>query len=735
VFHNVSAPGILKTNSFEPRVDFATGGRAHRVAVAGLDGDGKPDIAVTTELPNQLLIFKNISTPGVLTNTSLAPRVVFPAGSNPNAVSIADLDGDGQPDIFVANSYDNNMSVYRNLVPLITPPVIVSAPTNQIVVAGRTASFTVVATGLPPLSYQWSHNATNIATGTNATLTLTNVQLADEGTNSVVVTNALGSTNASATLKVVFAPTIVQQPQSQVVPVYDGVSFFVVATGTGTLSYQWRKNGTNLIDGENVSGSTTNNLNLANVRLSDAGNYDVVVSGLYGTNSSDVAVLTVPQTVLKLGSVNAMSGGPVVVSVVMDAVGEEMAFQASVGYDPTRLVLQNLQLGSAATNAYLQVVDTETNAGYVAFSILVDAGVDRMPVGTNQEVAQLVFIAPPATNSTTVNLVFGDNPVGRATANENLESLPTIYQNGAVNLAATEYSGDVYPRFGGDVQVTLFDWLEMGRMVAGLDVVPTNSDEMLRADCAPRSVRDGMLTVADWVQAGRYSWGLDPLTLVKPSVVPGPPPPALGPIRTVLIGTVAAAQGAPSINVPAEVVCAGGENALGLTVGYDTNRLKFLNAILDASIATNGGKLNINSNRAGELGLALALAAGKSLALGTNQVMALQFATASNASGPVALSLGGSVVKLQLADYMANVLEANYVNGAVELPPLLSSTISNGQLQLSWAISTRSFQVESASSLSGSWTASGAPIITNGANAVVTIGTTNQQEYFRLVGQ
>jgi hypothetical protein len=664
--------------------------------------------------------------------------VVFPAGSNPNAVSIADLDGDGQPDIFVANSYDNNMSVYRNLVPLITPPVIVSAPpTNQVVVAGRTASLVVVATGLPPLSYQWSHNTTNIATGTNATLTLTNVQSADAGTYSVLVTNALGSTKTNATLTVVFAPTIVQQPQSQVVPVYNGVSFFVSATATGQLSYQWFKNGTNLVDGGNISGSTTNNLNLANVSLSDAGNYYVVVSGLYGTNSSAVAVLTVPQSVLKLGSVNAMSGGPVVVSVVMDAVGEEMAFQASVGYDPARLVLQNVQLGAATTNAYLQEVDTQTNAGYVGFSILVDAGVDRMPVGTNQEVAQLVFMALPATNSATVNLVFGDNPVGRATANENLESLPTIYQNGTVNLVATEYSGDVYPPVGGDVQVTLFDWLEMGRMVAGLDVVPTNSDEMLRADCAPRSVRDGMLTVADWVQAGRYSWGLDPLTLVKPSVVPGPPPPGLGPARTVLIGTVDEAQRGQSVNVPVQVVCFGGENAVGLTLGYDANRLTFLSAVLDTSIATNGGKININSNRAGELGLALALPAGKSLVPGPNQVMVLQFATASNASGPVALSVDGSVVIFQLADYMANVLAANYVNGAVVLPPqpTLTSTISNGQLQLSWPIATGGFQVESASILSGPWTASGLSVMTNGASAFVTIGATNQQEYFRLVGQ
>jgi hypothetical protein len=746
VFHNVSVPGSLTANSFEPRLDFGTGGRAHRMAVADLDGDGKPDIAVVTELPSQLVLFKNKSTPGVLTNTSLAPGVAFSTGWNANAVSIADLDGDGQPDIFVSNTYDNDASVYRNLVPPGTSPIIVSAPTNQTVVSGRTATITVVATGLSPLSYQWSHSTTNIANATNATLLITNVQLTDAGTYSVLVTNTLGSTNVSATLAVVFAPAIIQQPQSQTVASYNGASFFVAANGTGPLSYQWRKNGNNLVNGGNISGATSTNLNLASVTLSDAGNYDVVVTSPYASTNSTVAVLTVPQTVLKFGltgpsgpsvpPIRAMSGGSVVIPVMMDAVGEENAFQASVGYDPTKLVLQNVQLGAATAGAYLQEVDTQTNTGYVGFSILMDTGFAAMPAGSNQEVAQLVFMTVPVTNSTTVNLVFGDNPVDRATANNSLQSLPTIYQNGTVVLAPFEYEGDVYPRFGGDRQVNLFDWLEVGRMVAGLDV-PTNMDELFRADCAPRNAPDGMLTVADWVQAGRYAAGLDPLTLVTlaPRQIPPGSPPFLA--RTVLIGTVAATQRGQSVNVPVQLNGLGGESAVGLTVGYDTNRLTFLNATLDSSIATNGGKMNINSNQAGELGLALALAAGKSLAQGTNQVAVLQFATASNASGTLALALDNSVVILQVADYTATILGANYVNGAVVLPPQpsLTSTMSHGQLQLSWPIASGGFQVESASSLYGPWTTSGWAVVTNGANASVTTSATNHQQYFRLVGQ
>lgn len=79
-------------------------------------------------------------------------------------------------------------------------PVITVQPTNQAVNAGVTVSFKVVAAGALPLNYQWYFNGTNIMAGaTNATLTLTNVQLTNAGDYVVAVTNMYGmvvSTNA-----------------------------------------------------------------------------------------------------------------------------------------------------------------------------------------------------------------------------------------------------------------------------------------------------------------------------------------------------------------------------------------------------------------------------------------------------------------------------------------------------------------------------------------------------------
>src|SRR5208337_5161023 len=66
------------------------------------------------------------------------------------------------------------------------------------------------------LSYQWQFNGTNIANATNATLTLTNVQITNDGVYTVSVSNLVGvTTSSNATLTVGYAPSITAQPQSQ----------------------------------------------------------------------------------------------------------------------------------------------------------------------------------------------------------------------------------------------------------------------------------------------------------------------------------------------------------------------------------------------------------------------------------------------------------------------------------------------------------------------------------------
>lgn len=87
-------------------------------------------------------------------------------------------------------------------------------------------------------------------------------------------------------------PNITTLPVSQTKQVGETVSFSVVASGATALSYQWKTNGVNLVNGGNISGATSSTLTIANVQKSQQGIYTVDVTDTAGTLSAS-ALLTV----------------------------------------------------------------------------------------------------------------------------------------------------------------------------------------------------------------------------------------------------------------------------------------------------------------------------------------------------------------------------------------------------------------------------------------------------------
>jgi hypothetical protein len=112
VLLNTTAPGST-TTSFSPRKDFATGSAPDAVAVGDLNGDGIPDLAVANFFSNSVSVLLNTTAPGS-TTPSFAARQDFATGSFPESVAIGDLNGDGIPDLAVANSRSNSTSVLLN---------------------------------------------------------------------------------------------------------------------------------------------------------------------------------------------------------------------------------------------------------------------------------------------------------------------------------------------------------------------------------------------------------------------------------------------------------------------------------------------------------------------------------------------------------------------------------------------------------------------------------------------
>ncbi|HPC60588.1 MAG TPA: immunoglobulin domain-containing protein [Verrucomicrobiota bacterium] len=230
------------------------------------------------------------------------------------------------------------------------PPVIVAHPADQTVNPGATVVFAVSATGTEPLSYQWQRGGSDIVGATGSSFSLDNVQPADSGIYSVIVSNAAGvEVSDPAVLTVNVPPGIVTQPQSQTVNAGDTVTFTVEAGGTEPLSYQWRFNGADL------EGATSSAFVIADVREIHGGAYSVVVSNVAGVAVSADALLTVAGVLRpRIDSIRLLPGGQI-----------ELGFSGG----PGSFVLEaSSSLGSwtnlsslTATGAVFEFVDGETN--------------------------------------------------------------------------------------------------------------------------------------------------------------------------------------------------------------------------------------------------------------------------------------------------------------------------------------------------------------------------------------
>src|SRR5204863_1414392 len=177
-------------------------------------------------------------------------------------------------------------------------PSITTQPASQTVTAGQMATFTVVATGTAPLSYQWRKNGTAISGATAPTEATRATTSADSGSQfTVVASNTAGSVTSNAALLTVsaaaVAPSITTQPASQTMTAGQTATFTVVAAGTAPLSYQWRKNGTA------ISGATSASYTTPATTAADNGaQFTIVVSNIAGSVTSNAALLTVSAAAL-----------------------------------------------------------------------------------------------------------------------------------------------------------------------------------------------------------------------------------------------------------------------------------------------------------------------------------------------------------------------------------------------------------------------------------------------------
>lgn len=145
------------------------------------------------------------------------------------------------------------------------------------------------------LRWQWWFNETNLLRSgtnnmviTNLWLSLTNVQVANEGVYKVTATNNNGTfLSQTATLTVLRLPSFVEQPLSQSVLQGGLVAFNSVVDGSAPIGYQWLQNGSPVLNATNPS------YTIVSALAGDGGDYTLVVTNSEGSRTSQVASLTV----------------------------------------------------------------------------------------------------------------------------------------------------------------------------------------------------------------------------------------------------------------------------------------------------------------------------------------------------------------------------------------------------------------------------------------------------------
>jgi pectate lyase len=209
-------------------------------------------------------------------------------------ISNAQVSDTGGYSVTVSNVYGSPVTSASANLTVTTPtaPSIVTQPQSLTVLPGQSAVFSVSAGGSAPLSYQWYFNTnTLLSNATGNTLTVTNAQLADQGTYSVVVSNFVSTATSSNAVLTVntnpVAPSFTSQPASQLVLAGGTAVFNAVAAGTSPITYQWNRNGTP------IAGATSSTLTLTNVQSTNAGSYTLTASNSVGGATSSAATLTV----------------------------------------------------------------------------------------------------------------------------------------------------------------------------------------------------------------------------------------------------------------------------------------------------------------------------------------------------------------------------------------------------------------------------------------------------------
>jgi len=284
---------ILLSNgngTFQSAVNYACANQPYGIAIGDFNGDGRLDLAVPNVASSSLSILIGNG------NGTFQNAVNTAVGNQANAITSGDFNRDGKLDLALINSagglsvlLGNGNGTFQSptLVPGVGPGGIIVADIDgdgkqDLVVT--IASVLLLGNGdgtfKTPLSLSLGGGGSVVAGDFNRD---GKTDLACDGGSVHVLLQSVASD-----------PAISQQPSTQSVLSGASAAFSVTANGSGPLTFQWRRNGSPLVDGGNISGATTMTLTVNPTAIFDnASAFDCIVSNSCRSARSDPASLSV----------------------------------------------------------------------------------------------------------------------------------------------------------------------------------------------------------------------------------------------------------------------------------------------------------------------------------------------------------------------------------------------------------------------------------------------------------
>jgi alpha-tubulin suppressor-like RCC1 family protein len=320
-------------------------------------------------------------------------------------------------------------------------PAITLNPQSQSVAEGDSVTFTASASGVPSPALQWQKDNVDIPGATGTFFTISRVAADDAGSYRLVATNVAGTATSNAAILNVGGPLITSlSPSRVVVTAGQTLSLSVTATGTGSISYQWLRNG------RPVSGATTPNLNVSNVAWPDRGWYRVLLTDSTGTRgSAPIFVIVSTLTRVRAWGTEDYPTLKVVPAGLNDAVSvaagmwHALALKADghvVAWGPGNEGQVNVPAGLnnavAIATGYRNSFVLKSDGTVVSFGLHDSSDVITVPAGLNKVVAiSAGGMHAIALKSDGTVVCWGDNSFGVSTVPTGL--------TGVVAIAAGDY--------------------------------------------------------------------------------------------------------------------------------------------------------------------------------------------------------------------------------------------------------------------------------------------------------